>query len=257
MSHPVFPVILSGGAGTRLWPLSREEHPKQFVAVLDDYTLLQSTARRLRTLERTRPPIVVCNEVHRFMVAEQLRMVGVSPGATLLEPMARGTAPAIVAAALEALAQCDAGDDPILLVLPSDHVIQDMTRFAEAVGRAIGEAIHGRLVAFGVVTTDWRRDRRNGYMVPSGRTGTIHDERRHSRGDPAANPTHRFYEDIRTLLTAYCARNTRMFVNRSHRHSCERCAAYASLRSAVRFGSVHENVGTRPCRITRDWPHGF
>ena len=176
MSHPVFPVILSGGAGTRLWPLSREEHPKQFVAVLDDYTLLQSTARRLRTLERTRPPIVVCNEVHRFMVAEQLRMVGVSPGATLLEPMARGTAPAIVAAALEALAQCDAGDDPILLVLPSDHVIQDMTRFAEAVGRAIGEAIRGRLVAFGVVPT--YAETGYGYIVAAPRTGTIHDARR-------------------------------------------------------------------------------
>ena len=153
MSHSAFPVILSGGAGTRLWPRSREHHPKQLIALLDDYSLLQSTARRLASLEDPHPPIVVCNETHRFVVAEQFRTVGVSPAAILLEPVARNTAPAIAAAALEALAQCEEGDDPILLVLPSDHVIRNEARFADAVRRAVREAARGRLVAFGVVPT--------------------------------------------------------------------------------------------------------
>ena len=153
VNHTVFPVILSGGAGTRLWPLSREYHPKQFLALLDESTLLQSTARRLSCIESANPPIVLCNERHRFMVAEQLRSVDVAPAAILLEPMVRNTAPAIAAAALEALAQCGAGDEPILLVLPCDHVIQDAIRFEEAVRAAVREAARGNLVAFGVIPT--------------------------------------------------------------------------------------------------------
>ena len=175
MSHSVFPVILSGGAGTRLWPLSREHHPKQLIALLDDYTLLQSTARRLAFLENPRPPIVVCNESHRFVVAEQLRTVGVSPAAILLEPMARNTAPAIAAAALEALAQSEEGDDPILLVLPSDHVIRNDARFADAVRRATREAASGRLVAFGVLPT--YAETGYGYIMAAARTGTSDDAR--------------------------------------------------------------------------------
>ena len=99
MSHSVVPVILSGGAGTRLWPLSREHHPKQLIALLEDHTLLQATARRLGCVEAAQRPIVVCNAAHRFVVAEQLRAAGVSPAAIVLEPMARDTAPAIAAAA--------------------------------------------------------------------------------------------------------------------------------------------------------------
>ena len=174
MTHSVCPVILSGGAGTRLWPLSRKHYPKQFIALLDDDTLLQATARRLQALDVSHSPIVVCNERHRFMVAEQLQSIGVSPAAILLEPVARNTAPAIAAAALEALDRCSA-DDPVLLVLPADHVIRDRARFAEAVRRAAREAVGGKLVAFGVVPT--RADTEYGYIKAGPRICVEHDAR--------------------------------------------------------------------------------
>ena len=147
--RPVFPVILSGGAGSRLWPLSRETYPKQLIALVDEHTLLQSTALRLATLEDLRPPIVVCNEEHRFMVAEQLQAIGVTPAAVLLEPVARNTAPAIATAALEALSLCGEDDEPLLLVLPADHVIRDPEKFTGAIQEAVQEAAAGKLVAFG------------------------------------------------------------------------------------------------------------
>ena len=149
MRRPVFPVVLSGGTGSRLWPLSRETYPKQLIALVDEHTLLQATALRLATLEDLRPPIVVCNEEHRFMVAEQLQAVGTTPDAILLEPMARNTAPAIAAAALEALSLCGEDDEPILLVMPTDHVIRDNEKFACAVREAVREAAAGKLAAFG------------------------------------------------------------------------------------------------------------
>ena len=155
MTTTVFPVILSGGAGSRLWPLSRELHPKQLIALAGEHTLLQATVRRLEPMAgAVRAPIVVANEAHRFMVAEQLEAVGVAPSAVLLEPAGRNTAPAIAAAAREALDQCrDDGDDPILLVLPADHVIRDETRFGEAVRHAVREAERGTMVLLGVVPT--------------------------------------------------------------------------------------------------------
>ncbi len=151
MSHVLFPVILSGGAGTRLWPLSRELHPKQFLPLLEEHTLLQATARRLASLDEGRPPIVVCNEAHRFMVAEQLERVGVEPTAVLLEPAGRNTAPAIAVAAFQALDCAGEGEDAILLVLPADHVIRDEYGFANTVRAAVREGAAGRLVAFGVL----------------------------------------------------------------------------------------------------------
>ena len=156
MNRQIVPVILSGGAGSRLWPLSRELHPKQFFSLADEFTLLQGTARRLAAigrhaaLARVSAPIVVCNEAHRFMVREQLQAIGVAPAAVLLEPAARDTAPAIAAAALQALAQTGDGDEPILLVLPVDHVIRNEARFSDAVREALTEAVAGRLVTFGV-----------------------------------------------------------------------------------------------------------
>ena len=174
MTHSVFPVILSGGAGTRLWPLSRKHCPKQFIALLDDDTLLQATARRLQALDASHSPIVACNERHRFMVAEQLQSIGVSPTTILLEPVARNTAPAIAATALEALDRYS-GDDPVLLVLPADHVIGDRARFAEAVRRAVREAVGGKLVAFGVAPT--RADAGYGYIKAGPRTCVEHDAR--------------------------------------------------------------------------------
>ena len=146
----IIPVLLSGGSGTRLWPLSRETHPKQFQPLVGEQSLLQATWQRLAGLEGAAAPIVVANEEHRFMVAEQLRQLGVTPAALLLEPMGRNTAPAIAAAALQAQA---GGDDPLLLVLPSDHVIRDEAGFRAAVLAAAPAAEAGQLVTFGIVPT--------------------------------------------------------------------------------------------------------
>jgi mannose-1-phosphate guanylyltransferase/mannose-6-phosphate isomerase len=146
----LIPVLLSGGSGTRLWPLSRETHPKQFQPLVGEQSLLQATWRRLEGLPGAGRPIVVANEEHRFMVAEQLRQAGVAPSALLLEPMGRNTAPAIAVAALQAQA---GGGDPLLLVLPSDHVIRDEAGFRAAVLSAVAAAESGALVTFGIVPT--------------------------------------------------------------------------------------------------------
>ncbi|MFZ5605631.1 MAG: mannose-1-phosphate guanylyltransferase/mannose-6-phosphate isomerase [Pseudomonadota bacterium] len=141
------PVLLSGGSGTRLWPLSREAYPKQFLPLVGDDTLLQATWRRVAALADA-APIVVAGEEHRFLVAEQLRQIGAPTPAILLEPVGRNTAPAIAAAALQAMA---GGEDPLLLVLPSDHVVRDAAAFRAAVGAALPAAEVGRLVTFGIV----------------------------------------------------------------------------------------------------------
>ncbi len=146
--RPLLPVLLSGGSGTRLWPLSRESHPKQFLPLLGERSLLQLTWLRLQGLPGAESVLVVANEEHRFLVAEQLRQVGATPSALILEPVGRNTAPAIAVAAMQAMA---AGEDPILLVLPSDHVIADEPGFRDAVMRALPAAEAGRLVTFGIV----------------------------------------------------------------------------------------------------------
>ena len=150
MNPVAVPVILSGGIGSRLWPLSRESHPKQFIELLNERTLFQTTALRLASIERLAAPVVVCNEAHRFVVSEQLRAVDVTPASILLEPTVRNTAPAIAAAALEVLAQ-GGGEESILLVLPVDHFIGESSRFASAVCEGLTEAAAGNLVTFGVV----------------------------------------------------------------------------------------------------------
>ena len=132
------PVILSGGAGTRLWPLSRELYPKQLLPLTGTRTMLQQTVLRLEGLPAT-APVIVCNEAHRFLVAEQLRQLGVSARATILEPFGRNTAPAIALAAhaaLQGVAADANADDPVLLVLPADHVIRDVPAFQRAVRAA-------------------------------------------------------------------------------------------------------------------------
>jgi mannose-1-phosphate guanylyltransferase/mannose-6-phosphate isomerase len=146
----LIPVILSGGSGTRLWPLSREAHPKQFLPLLGDRSLLQMTWLRLAGLPGMSAPLVVANEEHRFLVAEQLREVGATPAALILEPVGRNTAPAIAVAALRALAD---GGDPVLLVLPSDHVIADEAAFRAAIQQVLPAAEAGELVTFGIVPT--------------------------------------------------------------------------------------------------------
>src|SRR6476620_2680966 len=142
----MLPVILSGGSGSRLWPLSREAYPKQFLPLAGEDTMLQATWHRAAPLAEA-APIVVANEEHRFLVAEQLRQAGAPPAAILLEPTGRNTAPAIAAAALQAIAD---GDDPLLLVLPSDHVVRDADAFRAAVRRAAAAAEQGALVTFGI-----------------------------------------------------------------------------------------------------------
>ncbi len=142
------PVILSGGAGTRLWPLSRELLPKQLLALTGERTMIQETAARLVGFPGTTGPVVVCNEAHRFLVAEQLREMALPPAAILLEPVGRNTAPAIALAAHAVLA---AGSDALLLVLPADHVLQDLGAFQAAIRLALPAAEDGKLVAFGIV----------------------------------------------------------------------------------------------------------
>jgi mannose-1-phosphate guanylyltransferase/mannose-6-phosphate isomerase len=146
--YPVVPVVLSGGSGTRLWPMSRELYPKQFIPLLGDESLFERTLRRVRGIEDVQAPVVVCNEEHRFMAAEQLRRAGVGDGAILLEPVGRNTAPAIAVAALEAV---ERHGDAVLLVLPADHMIRDEAAFREAAQTGAGAAGQGWLVTFGVV----------------------------------------------------------------------------------------------------------
>lgn len=141
------PVLLSGGVGSRLWPVSRETHPKQFLPLAGELSMLQETLQRSSGMEEA-APVVVCNEEHRFMVAEQLRQVNIKAGALILEPAGRNTAPAVALAAIQAL-----NSDPqaLLLVLPADHLIQNVPAFAAAVAKAIPLAEQGRLMTFGVV----------------------------------------------------------------------------------------------------------
>jgi mannose-1-phosphate guanylyltransferase/mannose-6-phosphate isomerase len=144
---PLVPVILCGGSGTRLWPLSRETYPKQFLRLLGQESLLQQTMLRLKGIESLGPALLVCNESSRFVAAEQLREIGIDDARILLEPMRRNTAPAIAAAALHALSE---HEDPLLLVLPSDHVIKNHDAFCTAIHFAREAANQGDLVTFGI-----------------------------------------------------------------------------------------------------------
>ena len=147
----LIPVILSGGSGTRLWPLSRKEHPKQYLPLTSDKTMLQETVLRLEGLEGLSDPIIICNVNHRFLVAEQCQQIGINNPTILLEPVGRNTAPAIAAAALQSLKQVD---DAVLLVLSADHVIQDVEAFHKAIDVASKQAQEGKLTTFGIVPTD-------------------------------------------------------------------------------------------------------
>ncbi len=143
----MLPIIMAGGSGSRLWPLSREHFPKQFLALHDHQSMLQTTIERLGGLEAGNP-IVICNENHRFIVAEQLRQIGQLSHNIILEPIGRNTAPAVALAALRAVSD---GSDPLLLVLAADHVITDAEEFQRQVIRAMPSAEQGKLVTFGIV----------------------------------------------------------------------------------------------------------
>ncbi|WP_295499667.1 mannose-1-phosphate guanylyltransferase, partial [uncultured Ralstonia sp.] len=147
----IYPVILCGGSGTRLWPMSRGGYPKQYLRLTGEHTLVQQTALRLHGIGNVAAPIVIANEDQRFLVAEQLRSVAVQPSAIVLEPVGRDTAPAVAVAALLAL---QATPDALLLVLPSDHVIQDDVVFGKLATVAAGVAKDNFLVTFGIEPTE-------------------------------------------------------------------------------------------------------
>src|SRR5450830_29907 len=146
----IYPVILSGGAGTRLWPLSRAALPKQLLPLVNDKTMLQDTALRLNGRPELMQPLIICGNEHRFLVAEQLREIKIKPLGILLEPEGRNTAPAVAAAAHFLKAQ---DPDAVMLVLPADHVITDADAFYAAIGRAASLVEHGSLATFGIVPT--------------------------------------------------------------------------------------------------------
>jgi len=146
----IIPVLLSGGSGTRLWPLSRSVHPKQMLPLTDQKTMLQQTALRLSGLDGVAAPIVVCNEEHRFMVAEQLRQIDQQPSAILLEPVGRNTAPAVALAALQAL---KVDTKATLLVLPADHSIAHPEALCDAIKALSDHVEQGILATFGIVPT--------------------------------------------------------------------------------------------------------
>ena len=146
----LIPVILSGGSGTRLWPLSREAYPKQLVRLNGGHSLLMRTALRTHALHDAKKPLVVCNENHRFMMAAQLQEAGVDVEKIILEPVGRNTAPATAVAALEALRYAD---DPLLLIMPADHIIIDEQQFARVIELAIPAALQDKLITFGLCPT--------------------------------------------------------------------------------------------------------
>jgi mannose-1-phosphate guanylyltransferase/mannose-6-phosphate isomerase len=153
------PVILSGGSGTRLWPMSRTLYPKQLLSLLGQDSLLQQTVRRVADRQGYAAPLLVANEEHRFIIAEQLREIAAVPRALLLEPVGRNTAPA---ACIAALALTEAEPDPLMLVMPSDHTIGDLAAFADAVEGAATAARAGALVSFGI--TPQRAETGYGYI---------------------------------------------------------------------------------------------
>jgi mannose-1-phosphate guanylyltransferase/mannose-6-phosphate isomerase len=156
----IHPVILSGGSGTRLWPMSRTLYPKQLLRLLGGDSLLQQTVRRVSARDRYARPLLVANEEHRFIIAEQLREIGAEPRAVLLEPIGRNTAPAACVAAL-ALVETD--PDPLMLVMPSDHIIAEEAAFAAAIDNAAAAARRGSLVSFGI--TPERPETGYGYIL--------------------------------------------------------------------------------------------
>ena len=151
-NNPILPIILCGGTGTRLWPLSRKSFPKQFLSLSNNKgkTLIQETQERIKSIKNIRNPILICNEEHRFIVAEQMRAINVNPQKILLEPFGRNTAPAIT---LGALLSLEMEDNPNLLILSADHYIKKQDNFLKAIEKGIEYSEQERVVAFGVLPT--------------------------------------------------------------------------------------------------------
>ena len=205
----LIPVILCGGSGTRLWPLSRASYPKQFLRLNGKTSLLQQTMQRVANLEAIRPAMLICNESSRFIAAEQLREIGIENAQILLEPARRNTAPAIAVAAFQALS-LGQEEDPVLLVLPSDHVIKDHAALLAAIGTAREAAENGELVTFGITP-----------LSPETGFGYIHSE---NRVNGQAQPVLEFVEkpDLATAQQYLAAGdyywNSGMFMFRASRY---------------------------------------
>ena len=183
----ILPVILAGGYGTRLWPLSRQDHPKQFLSFNDELTLFQQTVIRLNGINCD-PPLLICNEEHRFIAAEQMRQLDIEHGGIFLEPAGRNTAPAITLAALHALdiytkeneTNVNIKDDPLLLVLAADHVIENVDAFQLVVKQAAVLAKQGKLVTFGIVATSAE----TGYgYIKRGKKANVSNEKLYANGE--------------------------------------------------------------------------
>jgi len=189
----VIPIILSGGSGSRLWPLSRESFPKQFLKLTDEdnnYTFLQQTYKRIEDLENLAKPIIICNEEHRFIVGDQMRKINTDPGAIILEPSRRNTAPAITIAAMKATQDYqDKNIDPILLILSSDHYIENVDEFKKSIKHSIKLASQGGLVIFGIIPT-----------YPSTGYGYIKSEKNLNINNDNPNKVEKFIEkpDLKT-----------------------------------------------------------
>ena len=164
----ILPVVMAGGTGSRLWPLSRELYPKQFLTVSGEQTMLQQTFARLEGIEHT-SPLLICNEEHRFIAAEQLRLGQFPHSSIILEPVGRNTAPAIALAAFQALRSVKQGEDPVLLVLAADHLIENTAAFQTSVEKALPFAQSGKLVTFGIVPT--APETGYGYIKTGDKTG--------------------------------------------------------------------------------------
>ena len=237
------PVLLSGGSGTRLWPLSREAHPKQFLPLVGDDTLLQATWRRVAPLSSA-APLVVANEDHRFLVAEQLRVIGAPRARIVLEPVGRNTAPAIAAAALIASAD---GGDPLLLVLPSDHVVRDADAFRAAVRAASPAAEAGALVTVGIVP-----------QAPETGFGYIHAEAGHAEAGEGVRKVLRFVEkpDAATAQGYLDAGgyywNSGMFLFRASRFLEELGRHRPDILAAVRAACGHVDPDGEFLRLDRE-----
>ncbi len=151
-SKKIIPIILCGGSGSRLWPLSRKSFPKQFLSINSETnkSLLQSTLERIQTLKELNEPILICNEDHRFIVAEQMREINITPNKILLEPFGKNTAPAITLAALKAI---ELDEDPVLLILSSDHIIKNKKKFIQSINQGLKYASKDFLINFGIITT--------------------------------------------------------------------------------------------------------
>lgn len=208
----LLPVIMAGGTGSRLWPMSRESYPKQFLHLNGELSMLQHTVSRLDGLD-IYPPLLICNEQHRFLAAEQLRQINQLSNNIILEPVGRNTAPAIALAAISATSN---GDDPLMLVLAADHVIDSTETFHQVIHNAIPLAEQGKLVTFGIVAT-------------GPETGYGYIQRGNTCGEPAFN-VKRFVEkpDVQTA-TGYLASgeyywNSGMFLFKAKRYLKELAA---------------------------------